>query len=60
MVIVKNDATKRIFWKLVAVVQDLVAGDDQQVTAAIVKVSDPQRYTRLLRRGVKHLYSIEV
>ena len=59
VVIVKNDATKRIFWKL-AVVQDLVAGDDQPVRAAVVKVSDPQRNTRLLRRSVKHLYLIEV
>ena len=59
MVIVKNDVTKRIFWKL-AVVQDLVAGDDQQVRAAVVKVSDPQGNTRLLRRSVKHLYPIEV
>ena len=48
-----------IFWKL-AVVQDLIVGEDQQVRAAIVKVSDPQGNTRLLRRSVKHLYPIEV
>ena len=41
-------------------VQDLIVGEDQQVRAAIVKVSDPQGNTRLLRRSVKHLYPIEV
>ena len=57
--IVKNDVSKRIFWKL-DVVRDLIAGDDQQVRAAVVEVSDPQGNTRLLRRSVKHLYPIEV
>ena len=35
VVIVKDDASKRIFWKL-AIVQDLVTGDDQQLKAAVV------------------------
>ena len=59
VVIVKNDVSNRIFWKL-AVVQDLIAGDDQQVRIALVKVSDHQGNSRLLRKSVKHLYPIKV
>ena len=59
VVIVKDDANKRLFWKL-AVVTDLIVGVDQQVTAAVVKVSDQHGNTRLLRRSVRHLYPTEV
>ena len=59
VVVVKDDASKRLFWKL-GVVQDLITGDDQQVRAAVVKVSDPKGHTSLLRRSVRHLYPIEV
>lgn len=38
----------------------LIMGDDKQAVAAVVKVSDPQANVKLLRRSVKHLYSIEV
>lgn len=55
-VVVKDDSSKRLFWKLTV----LIMGDDQQVRAAVIKVSDPQGNTRLLRRYVKHLYPIEV
>ena len=59
VVVVKDDASKRLFWKL-GVVKDLITGDDQQVRAAVVKVSDPKGRTSLLRRSVRHLYPIEV
>ena len=59
VVIVKDDASKRIFCKL-AVVRDLIAGDDHQVRVAVVKVSNPLGNTKLLRRSVKHLYPIKV
>ena len=59
VVVVKDDASKRLFWKL-GVVKDLITGDDQQVRAAVVKVSDPKGHTSLLRRSVRHLYPIEV
>ena len=59
VVVVKDDASKRLFWKL-GVVQDLITGDDQQVRAAVVKVTDPKGHTSLLRRSVRHLYPIEV
>ena len=59
VVVVKDDASKRLFWKL-GVVKDLITGDDQQARAAVVKVSDPKGHTSLLRRSVRHLYPIEV
>ena len=59
VVVVKDDASKRLFWKL-GVVKDLITGDDQQARAAVVKVSDPKGHTSLLRRSVQHLYPIEV
>ena len=59
VVVVKDDASKRLFWKL-GVVQDLITGDDQQVRAAVIKASDPKGHTSLLRRSVRHLYPIEV
>ena len=59
VVVVKDDTSKRLFWRL-AVVTDLITGDDQQVRVAVIKVSNPPGNTRLLRRSVRHLYSIEV
>ena len=49
--VVKDDASKRLFWKL-GVVKDLITGHDQQVRAAVVKVSDPKGHTSLFRRSV--------
>lgn len=43
-----------------SVLSDLITGDDQQVRAAVVKVSDPKGHTSLFRRSVRHLYPIEV
>ena len=59
VVIVKDDATKRLFWKL-AVVTEVIRGNDNQARAAVVKVSSLQGKTSLLRRSVKHLYPLEV
>lgn len=59
VVIVKDEGTKRLFWKL-AIVTDLITGADNQSRAAVVKVSDPQGKVSLLRRSIKHLYPIEV
>ena len=39
---------------------DLITFDDQQVRAAVIKVSNPPGNTRLLRRSERHLYLIEV
>ena len=57
--IVKDDTTKRLFWKL-TVVTNVIRGNNNQARAAVVKVSDPPGKTSLLRRSVKHLYPLEV
>ena len=55
----KSDTSKRLFWKL-AIVDKLLMGVDGHVQAAVIKVSEPQGGTKLLRRSVKHLFPIEV
>lgn len=59
VVLLKNDTSNRLFWK-VAIVSDLLEGTDCHVRAAIVKVPDSQGGTKLLRRSIKHLYPIKV
>ena len=55
----KSDTSKHVFWKL-AIVKELLKGNDNQIRAARVSVTDPQGGTKLLRRSIKHLYPIEV
>ena len=59
IVVVKDDRTKRLFWKL-AKVEELLTGKDGKIRAAVVRVSTPKGTTQLLRRSVKHLFPIEV
>ena len=59
MVVLKNDTSKRIFWRL-AIVNELLKGDDNKARAAVVKFMDPRGGHRLLRRSIRHLYPIEV
>ena len=59
VVLLKGDTSKRLFWKL-AIVKDLLECTDGQIRAAVVKVPDPRGGVKLLRRGIKHLYPIEV
>ena len=62
VVIVKDDKVKRCFWKL-AVVKQLLEGNDGHVRAAVIKVgesSDSNRKGVTLRRSIRHLYPIEV
>jgi len=59
VVILKNDSSKRLFWKL-AIVKELLTGNDGRVRAAVIKVTDDQNKTRLLRRSTQHLIPIEV
>ena len=55
VVILKNDSTKRLFWRLA-----LLTGDDQKVRAAVIKFTDDQNKSRSLRRSIQHLIPIEV
>ena len=59
VVVLKNDTSKHIFWRL-AVVNELLKGSDGKVRAAVVKLGNPRGGHKLLRRSVKHLFPIEV
>ena len=59
IVILKNDTTNRMFWKL-AKVEELLPGRDGLVRAAIVKVANSDQRPRLMRLSVRHLFPIEV
>ena len=59
VVILKNDSTQRMFWKL-ATVEQLLPGKDGVVRAARVKVASADRHPRLFTRSVKHLFPLEV
>ena len=59
VVILKNDTSNRMFWKL-AKVEELLPGKDGNIRAAIIKVSSADRIPRLLKRSVKHLFPLEV
>jgi len=59
VVVLKDNTSKRIFWRL-AVVNELLKGNDDLVRAAIVMLVDPLGGHKLLRRSTKHLYPIEV
>ena len=53
VVVLNNDSSKRHFWKL-AVVQQLLKGNDEVVRAAIIKVVDCEGRPSLLR-SIQHL-----
>ena len=59
IVILKNDATSRAFWKL-GKVEQLIPGKDGKIRAAIVKVAKGNGKTQLLKRVIQHLIPIEV
>ncbi|XP_065892465.1 uncharacterized protein [Dysidea avara] len=56
LMLLKDDGTKRMFWKL-AVLMELITGNDNQVKAAIIKVGDSPR---LLKRSITHLVPLEL
>ena len=57
--IMKDDLTKRLFWKMV-IVEELLPGKDGQVRAALVRVSSSGNHPAILRRSVRHLIPLEV
>ena len=60
IVIIKNDKTNRNFWKL-AMVENLLRGEDNMVRAAVVKVVGGKGdQLQRLRRPIQHLIPIEV
>ena len=59
IVLLKNDSTNRIHWKI-ARVEELIPGADGKVRAAIVKVGTSDKGSTYLRRVIQHLIPIEV
>ena len=59
VVILRNESTPRMFWKL-ALVKELLPGRDGIVRAAQVKVVNAERNPRIFTRSVKHLVLLEL
>ena len=59
IVILKQESSNRMFWKL-AKVEELLPGRDGTVRSAIVKVANTDKNPCFMRRSVKHLFPIEV
>ena len=57
--LLKNDSTNRIHWKI-ARVEELIPGADGKVRAAIVKVGNSDKRPTYFRRVIQHLIPIEV
>ena len=57
--LLKNDSTNRIHWKI-ARVEELIPGADGKVCAAIVKVGNKDKRPTYLKRVIQHLIPIEV
>ena len=56
VIIMKDDLTRRVFWKL-GIVKELITGPDSQVRAALVKVPGSNK---LLKRSITHLIPVEL
>lgn len=56
VVLLQDDSTKRVLWKL-AIVKELLPGSDDRIRAAVVQVAGSKT---LLKRSIKHLIPIEV
>ena len=54
--LLQNDSTKRVLWKL-AIVKELLPEGDDRIRAAVVQVAGSRT---LLKRSIKHLIPIEV
>jgi len=59
VVILRDDLTKRVFWKL-ATIEELLRGKDGIARAAVVKVVNENGSFTLLRRSIQHLIPLEV
>ena len=59
MVILKDDTTKRLFWKL-AIVEELLPGRDGKIRSVKVKVSNPSGTSTMLCRSIQHLLPLEI
>ena len=58
-IVIKNDKTNRSFWRL-GRIEQLIAGGDGMNRAAMVKVSNEDGKSGMLRRSIEHLVPLEV
>jgi len=58
VVLLYDEGTKRAFWKL-ALVNELLPGEDGHARAAVIRVGSEQGPAKLLKRSVRHLIPIE-
>ena len=56
VVLLENDSTKRVLWKL-AIVKELLSGSDDRIRAAVVQLAGSRT---LLKISIKHLIRVEV
>jgi len=59
VVILKNDTTKRVYWKLV-IVESVIDSKDGTSRAAIIRVVNTEGRSQLLKSSTKHFYYIKV
>ena len=60
IVILKNESTKRIFWKI-AKVEELIRSEDDGVRAAKIRVlNSDNRRSIIMRRPIQHLIPLEI
>ena len=59
VVLLYDEGTKRVFWKL-AVVNELIQGSDDKVRAAVIRVGSDKGPAKLFKRSIQHLIPIEV
>ena len=58
VVLLYDEGTKRAFWKL-ALVNELLPGEDGHARAAVIRVGSEQGPAKLLKRSIRHLIPIE-
>jgi len=59
VVILKDEWTKKMWWKL-AIIEEVMEGRDGQIRAAVVKTVNCDGKPSRIRRSIKHLIPIEV
>ena len=57
--VLKDDSTKRVFWKL-GVVEELVTGRHNKIRVALVRVGSSDNSTHFLKHSILHLYPVEL
>jgi hypothetical protein len=59
IVILKNESTKRLFWKI-AKVEELIRSIDGVVTSAKIRVLNSETRKPIIRRPIQHLIPLEI